>query len=300
MLKNVVKTALYSVHRPNLRAFRLSLGYVFHTEQVFDSAIYENLMQFCRDYRSLTGARAICTMMSGANARVRAGMQEAKVEDGALADRMRRLAEIATLGYHGHFWLSPAEFRRPENEIRNNETVIAPIREQMDADLNWFEVQGIKLAPVYAAGWWFMNSFVLSNLATKGFQYDFSFSYSPWFRNPFSYRHLVESRIAPGQSFVVHTDAGDITCVQNLIGCHHTPFSDDFRRNLRKILDDRSRSIVGVVNAHDYDLHAPYTLRCLESLLKRDSAEFWDFPELPGVLASQHCGSIEVTAPVLQ
>src|SRR5262245_1624870 len=118
---NLAKAAYYrALPRSLLSGYQLSLGYIFHVEQVFDRRIHDRMMRFCRDYRALTGASPIAALMSGANPQVRRGMQRAGVTEAEFNARLRAIAEQCTTGYHGHFWLSARDFDKPEAAIRAN------------------------------------------------------------------------------------------------------------------------------------------------------------------------------------
>ncbi len=116
-------------------------------------------------------------------------------------------------------------------------------------------------------------------LIERGFKLDFTFSHSRWFRSDFSYMLLESNQVPPGAPFVIHRGDRELLCVQMLIGCHQTPFVDDFRRNLASLLGPQ-RAVRGVVGSHDYDLDAVNTLRALRALRDDDRAGFFDLGEL--------------------
>jgi hypothetical protein len=273
--RDLAKTAYYRALRPDLLAgYHLSLGYIFHVERIFDRRIHERLLQFCRDFRALTGARVIATLMSGANPQVQLGMQRAGVTDAEFSARLRAIAEECTAGYHGHFWFSPSECEKPESAIRANNFCRAAVASQMATDLDWFRTHAVDTHGIYAAGWWFLNEQVLRLLAENGFSVDYSFSKSIWYRNQYSHRLMNSCEIGAGQPFIKQVGGREILCIQNLIGCHTTRFPEDFDRNLRKLSRGGPKTMIGVVNSHDYDLDPANTLRCIEHLLTRYDVRF--------------------------
>ncbi len=285
-IKNLGKHIYYAMRRsPRLDDYRVTLSYIFHTEHLFDDAVWRRLIGFCDSYRALTGARPICTAMSGANAMVAGECARRGIADGLLAERIALLSEKATLGYHGHFYTERAAWADPRSFIKDANFSADVVAAQMDADIAWFKRRGLDTNRLYAAGWWFQNPSVLAMLSERGFEVDFSFSWAPWFGNDFSRGVMRQNRIAAGQPF---RSAG-LLCIQNLIGCHQTPFPQDFVRNLRAILGEHPRDVIGVVNSHDYDLAPAATLACIEYLMRRDDVQFVDSTRLIA-MAEQHAG----------
>ena len=54
---------------------QIRLGYIFHTEQIYDQNLFTQLLEFCESYRKITGKPPICTLMSGVNPLVVEGMK---------------------------------------------------------------------------------------------------------------------------------------------------------------------------------------------------------------------------------
>ena len=269
------KSVIYAVRPESFpEGFRLRLGYVFHTEAVFQKSIFDRHLAFLKSFASLTGTKPICTVMTPANARTRRGMNSHGVSDGVFVDRVRSLAEYSTLGYHGHFYFSEKDYRMPEAEIRCNNYLDSVVREQFSREVAWFDENGLSHGGIYAAGWWFMNAPMQRILMENAFDLDFSFSKSPWFHNPYSHELMRAHGISTGEPFRVRWSGREIFCVQNLVGCHTTPFPDDFFRSLRTLRDSESSQWLAVTNSHDFDLDVKNRLNCLEALLKSGSVEF--------------------------
>jgi hypothetical protein len=265
--KNALKRAYYALVRPELPpGARLTLGYVVHTEAVWDAGVFTRLLGFCRAYRALTGLRATCVLMTGVNPLVRQEMSRHGVDEAEYRERVGRLAEEARLGYHGHFWFRREDVGRPEAEIMWNNYLRTAVEEQFRADLEWFAASDVSHHGIYAAGWWFVNRDFHRLLIARDFIADFSCSKSPWFRNQYYHRLMLAHSIRCGEPFRVVAGDRSLLCIQNLIGCHQTPFPQDFVRNLTALMDPGYREMIGVVNAHDFDLDPGHTLACLDYL----------------------------------
>ncbi len=281
-MKQTLKKILYTVRPYSLpEVFNFKIGYNFHTEMVYDDAIYAKLLSFCGQYLQITGKQAICTLMTGNSPKVAAGMKAFKCPDQKLSDRYHELSTVATLGYHGHFYLNPLHWQRYETEIRSNNFSKANLKEQFDNDLGWLKNYGINHNGLYAGGWWFMNQHLLALLIDAGFKFDFSFSKSVYFRNQFSHQLMVRNYIKTGQNFEIQIPGkGKIVEIQNLIGAPSSPLFPDYTRNLLKILDKEQTNVTGVVNSHDYDLNQANTLKLFERFSKMKQISFFDAEDL--------------------
>jgi hypothetical protein len=281
MLSVLIKKALYSVYPAHsLSVYKLDLGYIFHTECIYHEPTFNGLLDFCKKYSKLTGARAICTIMTGVNAMVKSGMEKNNCSEELFLERVIRLSQVSTIGYHGHFWSDTSKFKEDVFALHSTTAIESKLQHQLEQDLEWFEKNSISHNGIYAGGWWFQNEFLIQKLIEANFNADYSFSKAPYFYNAFSKNLMVTHGIKTGEAFYLKpkASANKILCIQNLIGAHHTPFPLDFDRNLKKILD--SPKIIGVVNAHDYDRNFETTMSCLEHLLKDSSAKFFSSHEL--------------------
>ncbi|MBG8555500.1 hypothetical protein [Hymenobacter guriensis] len=280
-MKAAVKSLFYKVRPYKIpQQYNFHLGYIFHTENVFDQALFSKLLSFCQEYYSITGKRPICTVMAGTSPKVAAGCAEHKCSDEMLAARYHQLASVATLGYHGHFYLNPALYHRFESEIRSNNFITAPLETQFSRDLDWFKKHNLNHNGLYAGGWWFMNSQLIELLMNAGFKFDFSFSKSSFFRNQYSHKLIQENSINTGQSFKIVKGDTTLYEIQNLIGAHTTPFVDDFYRVLSGLLTPSQLEVVGVLNSHDYDLDYKNTLMIIRDAAAQKSVRFFDAEDL--------------------
>ncbi|MBA9076991.1 hypothetical protein [Rufibacter quisquiliarum] len=281
-MKTLLKKALYQFKSyPIPSSYNLQLGYIFHTEMVFNDKMFKDLLHFCSEFKAITGTQPICTVMSGVSPKVADGMRQHKCEDKKLADRYHELGGFATLGYHGHFYLNPALFKRKEAEIRSNNFSKQNLKEQFTRDLEWFSSHNLPHNGLYAAGWWFMNQHLLAMLIEAGFAYDFSFSKHIHFRNQFSHKLMLENELRAGEPFEITIPGqGSIKEIQNLTGSPSTPHFQDFTRNLLHILDPSQPRVTGVINSHDYDLDLKNTLLLFRNLEKLSNVSFFDANQL--------------------
>jgi len=280
--KNTTKAVLYKFQPDNLlSACNLKLGYIFHTEKIYEDAIFNQLINFCLRYKTLTGTQPVSTIIPPTNLLIKKEMFVTGFNESQFIERVHQLSEHATIGYHGHFYLNNSESYI--NAIHCNSFNQSNLVTQFTDDLNWFESNQIEHNGIYAAGWWFMNEHLVNLLLDHGFKYDFSFSQARHFYNQYSSMMMTQQAIKPGERFFLSGSNGNqLLCVQNFIGMHSTPFPQDFVRNMKSLLGTPvdHRSIVGVVNSHDYDLDFDNTFRCLEYLLKHSDITWWSFEDI--------------------
>ncbi|AMM51673.1 hypothetical protein TH61_11465 [Rufibacter sp. DG15C] len=281
-MKILLKKAWYKIIPYKIPdTYSFNLGYVFHTEMVFDDNIFKNLLFFCKEYEIITGKKPICTVMSGVNPKVIDGMQKNNCNSNQLADRYKELSKLATIGYHGHFYLNTTHFKRHESEIRSNNFSKLHVSHQVEKDLEWFYKNNLQHNGIYAGGWWFTNKDLIEILIKLGFKYDFSFSKHIYFRNQFSHDLMLRNSIKTGQPFELNIkNTGSIKEIQNLIGAPATPFYDDYKRHTLNILDKNQPTVTGVLNSHDYDLDATNTLHLFNFLSKEKNVNFFDAKDI--------------------
>lgn len=273
-MKTLLKNLYYAFKAKELTPYSLNLGIIFHTEVVFDKTDFLLLMKFCKDYKALTNVQPICTLMSGVNPRIQAGIKEAKISMDEFVNRIRQLEEVACLGYHGHFHIDVNQYKLPENEVHCNNYVDKRVKEQLENDLEWFDLHKIDHRGVYAPGWFFMNEHLLKHLSNHGFHTDYSFSNTKWFRNEYSNCLMHSNQIATGEAFRIDVTGKEMLCIQNLIGTHNSPIMRDFDRNLGDVCNPTNPIIQGVISVHDNDIEHTIALRGVEYLMKTYNANF--------------------------
>jgi len=257
----------------------VSTSYIFHTERIYERAIFDRLIRFCKQYRTLTGEKAICVLMTPNNPLVAHGRKQHQVDEVEYLARAHELAEIATLGYHGHFWTDPQNLV-PSSEMKGEHFLEAAFKSQFESDLQWFEKSGISHQGAYSGGWWFMNRPVLRSLIQSNFSADFSFSYAKSFQNPYSIDLMRKNEISVGAPFRVQYLEKKMVCIQNFIGCHPSPFLGDFVRNFNRLVRNANPPMIGVLNSHDYDLDDYHTLKCIEMLIHTRQFKWMSYENL--------------------
>jgi hypothetical protein len=285
--KNIAKKILYTLYTPKLPESLIQLGYIFHTEQIYDQKLFAQLLGFCESYQKITGKNPICTLMTGVNPLVAEGMKSNGVSAQEYVFRARKLSEVSTLGYHGHFWSDTSKLQDPASQIKGRRSVEPALKTQFENDLQWFKSNELSHNGLYSGGWWFMNEQVQKLLIQYGFSVDFTFSKAPYFRNSYSLDLMKKNQIRIGEACRIESQ---LLCIQNFIGCHTTPFIGDFYRNMRKLLMQEGKldsPIQGVVNSHDYDLDVENTLKCIEALKKDSSVEFCDAQDFQSLLGKK-------------
>lgn len=280
MLTNLIKQSLYSFYpKQSLQKYKLDLAYIFHTEWIYHQKTFEGLIHFCANYKALTGKKAICTIMTAVNPLIADGMKKEQCSNELFVARVKQLSEIATIGYHGHFWLDEAKFKEAVYAIHSSTFDAEKFLPQLERDLNWFEKNSIQHHGIYAGGWWFFNAFLAKQLMKHQFKTDYSFSKAPYFYNAYAMELMNANQLKTGEALLLKSSENkQLLCIQNLIGAHDSPFPLDFDRNLKKILD--AENCLGVINAHDYDRSFSTTLKCIEHLLTESKANFHNHEEI--------------------
>lgn len=279
-MKELIKKIYYSLFPQSYpEGTRIRLGYIFHTEALYEKKPFDDMLGFLSSYRKLTGKKALATLMSGANPRVSDGIREHSTKKEFL-DRLHAISEEADTGFHGHYVFDNERYKEREFQMRGSRYDMALIEKGMDEELSWFGDNGMKIGPYYSSGWWFHAKEMPALLAKKGFKLDASVSYAPAFRQSFSYSFFRDHGVAAGEPALVSSSQGEVLYVQNLIGCHNTPFPEDFVRHTASLLRGSAlKEIYAFVHSHDYDLNPEFALRTIEFLMKK-SVEFVSSEEL--------------------
>jgi hypothetical protein len=278
-MKNKIKKILYKLNSSSvLKRMNLDLTYIFHTEKIYDKALFEQLILFCQQYTNITNKRVICTIIPPTNLLLKEKIKKLRFTNEEFVQRIRKLEKHADLGYHGHFYTA----NNPTyiNAIHFNSFNKTEFLTQFNNDLNWFKQNNINHNNVYAGGWWFSNKTLIDELIKNKFEFDFTFSRSKYFYSEYCEKLMTKNGIKSGEVFNVENNEGQkITIIQNFIGMHTTPFYQDFIRNMKKLKFDLNfNPHVGVVNSHDYDLDMENTIKCIENIKK--DINFISFHEL--------------------
>ena len=174
---------------------------------------------------------------------------------GNFKGRLEELSLHADIGYHGHFWRTENDFDNSTNQVRalgyspqDDEL----IQKQFKQDYSWLCDQPFTL-PYYAAGWWFMNNSMVKKLMEENIEADFSYSMLRWISNPYFKTFFKEHQIRFGEPFRLTSNGKSITCIQTLMGCPNSPFSEDIIRQLNTYFDGY-QSPMGMLATHDYNL----------------------------------------------
>lgn len=145
----------------------LHLNACFHTEQLDDDAVFETLLAWCRDFRRLTGAGAWLCVMTPENPAIRQRLAAAGFAAERYGERVQRLAEVAEIGYHGHFYQGNGE------PLAGGRFAIAQAQPQLTAEMAWLRALGLE-PRIYTGGWWVVSPELLHALAAEGIRLDCS------------------------------------------------------------------------------------------------------------------------------
>lgn len=275
MLKDLAKAIWYSLRSPRVQPYTLKVGYVLHTEAIYDPWVFERLRHFCIRFREITGQKPCCVVIPGNSPLI----YKASSRPDEYVECLHALAAFAVLGYHGHYFLDPSAALQPENRILHSNFLTTTVERQFRDEINWFQTHGFAPPKIYSAGWWVFHPRLVELLVETGFTLDFSISSYPWLYNQFSRQLIRDHGLLPGEAARLRVPGkGEILCVQNIMGCHETPFPQDLVRSLKKHLKPELSAVRGVFHSHDYTLltHAQNTLDCLEYLSQEPGVEFVD------------------------
>lgn len=297
-----IKKLYYTLVKPDLnQGYTLSLGFIFHTEKIYDEVVFNRLLTFCKEYHSITGKRALCTIMPPVSFRVKDEMQQRGVLEEKFIDNLKTLQSVADLGFHGHFWRTiQKSFEEKNNQIRNSTYEPADeetIKQQFQDQINWFRSANGIHAKSYAAGWWFTNRAIMQLQALHGIVYDFSLAKMKWTSGDWGKKLMQENQIAFGEPFVLETVEGKINCVQTIMGTPNTKFPQDFVRIINTLLDSENRAPIGMITTHDYDLvgdNLQYAIAQIRYLKTKKGIQFFSIEDLSTCLRDRALKSVKV------
>ncbi len=283
-MRDFIKKYYYLFHKPEFPVnIKMKLGYVFHTEEIFDQKIFQELIRFCKEYISITGKKCISVTMTPPNQRVEMGMKIFGCSNGEYVNRMQELAHYAHIGFHGHFWHDPQKFEDASYDIKKHNTQyqFEILYRQFESQINWFKENNIPTNATYSGGWWFINRDIIELLLKHGIQYDYSMSMSPNLWNPYSIDLVQRNNIRFGESFYTRIEQKKLLHIQNLhCGAEGMVFPEDATRFLNRLIDPEFINLSGVLNSHDYCLDFDNTIKWIRYLILKKQVQFLDHQEL--------------------
>lgn len=301
-MNNLLKKIYYTLFKPELaQGYNLSLGFIFHTEKIYDEVIFNRLLTFCKEFQSITGKRVLCTIMPPVSFRVNAEMQQSKATEEKFIENLKTLQHIADLGFHGHFWRSATEhFESPENQIRNSVYQSSDddfVKQQFTDQVKWFKQTNFTPVKSYAAGWWFTHRIIMQLQAWSEIVYDFSFSKLKWTSGTWGKTIMHDAQLAFGEPFVLEVDGRKIECIQTVMGTPNTKFPQDFIRIINAQLESANKMPMGMITTHDYDLdgdNLKYAIAQIRYLKTLNNIQFFSQEDLPVLLRERQIKSIKI------
>ncbi|MBC7545727.1 MAG: hypothetical protein H7338_23600 [Candidatus Sericytochromatia bacterium] len=145
----------------------LSLNACFHTERLDDDAVFATLLAWCRDFRAITGVGAWLCVMTPEGSMIRDRLARSGFEAERYGERVRALADVAEIGYHGHYVTADGQ------PAAGGRFTIEAAQDQIRAEISW--LRELDLAPqIYTGGWWVVSPELLTALAAEGIRLDCS------------------------------------------------------------------------------------------------------------------------------
>jgi len=197
----------------------LHVTFAFHVECIADARVFELFLGFIRWLRAETQCAPLACVMTPRCPVIAAQMTGLGVSEGEYESRVGQLAEVAELGYHGHFYVrhpSPGAAQErcthllgdgsgqpdwelmcqnslsPMSQEAFDESVVS---EQMAEELDWLRARHENIV-TYVAGWWMLNEGVVRLLEQHGIEADCSIRrHHP---NTFGGSYLSDDDILPG------------------------------------------------------------------------------------------------------
>ncbi len=290
LIKNWVKKFYYLFNNVTFSdEVQFKTGFVFHTEEIFNPAIHQTLIRFCKEYYAITGTKCICVTMTPPNKRVEKGMRLFGCSNQEYINRMLELGEVSHIGFHGHFWHDLKKFEDADFDIRKNNTHYSYeiFYIQFEDQINWFYENNISHNNTYSGGWWFINKDLIELLLKHDIRYDYTISKSPNLWNPFTINLVKENSIHYGESFYTSINDKNLLHIQNLHCGHNTPFPQDSTRFMNTLIEKGFPAITGVINSHDYCLDYDNTIKWIRYLNEIPQVHFLNQQELVQTNAAQ-------------
>lgn len=301
-MNTFIKKLYYTLVKPELRkGYTLLLGFIFHTEKIYDEVTFDRLLTFCKEYHALTGRRVLCTIMPPESFRVKDEMRQTATTEAKFIENLKTLQLVADLGFHGHFWRSAQKsFEASDNQIRNSTYQLADddfIKQQFNNQINWFQRANVSFTKNYAAGWWFTHRTIMQQQMLNDCEYDFSFSKMRWTSGSWGKTLMQEHQVVFGDPFIVELPEGKITCVQTVSGTPNTQFPQDFIRIINAQLEPSNKAVLGLITTHDYDLagdNLTFAIELIQYLKSKRNIQFFSLEDLPVVLRNRKLKSISI------
>lgn len=276
-INNIVKKIYYQINNIAFpKDYTFEIGFIFHTEEIFNPKIHQLLIRFCKEYLLITGTKCICVTMTPPNMRVEKGMRLFNCHNQEYINRMQELSEVAHIGFHGHFWHNPEKFEDANFDIRKNNTNYNYniFYKQFEDQINWFKENNVSHNNTYSGGWWFLNKDLLSLLLKHDIKYDYTVSLSPNLWNPFTINLTKSNNISYGERFFTAIEDKKMMHIQNLHCGQGTPFPQDATRYMNTLLSKDFLKISGVLNSHDYSLDYDNTIKWIRYLKNLPQVKF--------------------------
>ncbi len=239
--RSVLKGSLPSRQAPSYANFCV------HTEMLYDRKIYQPLLEFSRDFNSLTGRRITICVTTPLSPLVKRDMSRYHLPDDICLSRIRELKKNADIGYHGHFYKETGGSLTEISTANFEKDLVA---EQIASEIGWLGKAGVE-PKVYIAGWWFLNGEIVSELENFGIEVDVSVRKGkPDF---FGGKYPKEDKIPPyGRPFVLPPSKG-IVEIQSVFGPVMPPFF--MKGHLSEYLDEgKNEKLFFVFPLHDWDI----------------------------------------------
>jgi|GEM_PF-1118151 len=255
LLKNVLSLPALKRCLPFIlgkRGAPLYLAVLVHTEKIQDRDIFEKMLSLGK---ALPFKPAAC-VMTPENPFVRADMKARGVGGEEFLGRLKDLAPLFEIGYHGHYCRPSAEQAAPGARTEIERAGFALTLNEPEALKAQFLAEYGYLASnlyppkAYSAGWWFMNSVVAGLLETNKFETDSSLRRA--YRDTFGNEYLPEDRMPENGVPFVLPGTGKVIEFPSVFYLHMNWWT--VVKELFPLLRRNRGPLFAVLPTHDYNL----------------------------------------------
>jgi len=161
----------------------------FHCESIAVASVFEPFLEFVTWLAHQTDSRPTACVTTPLCPKSQTQMREHGVTEEQYVDRVAQLAEVADIGYHGHFYVpGQPELTRMASDTFDEEVA----SEQMEQELAWLRGRHEGVT-AYCGGWWAMNEAIARLLDEHGMEVDCSLRRTH--ESPFGERYMTDDEM---------------------------------------------------------------------------------------------------------
>lgn len=258
------------------RLKKVALMPVLHVERLHEEKNHVATIEFCAQYKALTGKRLVATIIPPVSEFLKNDLRRAGVSIEAYEEKLKALAEVSIIGHHGHYLRQVVGGFASSPGVAPMHSAFfddSHIQYQLAMESEWLTSHDLmdRREMIYSAGWWFMNPSIQGALHRLGYRYDFSLALT---RDAYSHSAWLAQRSLPGERGPLRlSEDGELLGAYAIssvsvpgrpLACARRVLAELFRRGLC----ERDKNIYFTFYAHDYDLVVRDAVKNIEYLVK--------------------------------